>query len=419
MRPRFLSGLLAALALAACSDETPTLTGEDPFPPGGIAVTREIILPASEFFRTLGSFSGYTDASDAGFLVAANQYGGELNARALARFSGFPTTVTYTRNGASRTDALFTYQQSRLVLELDSAASAGHPFTVQVWEAAQSWDSESATWTVAMDTGGVQTPWAQPGGTLGPMLGQAQYGIAGGDSLVVTLPGAAVARLADSLSNGVIVTVAETGARVEFGRIQLRGVLRPDSAAPDTTLNFTATVTNAVTIYTPEQPDAPAGTIAVGGVRSARTLVELDLEQTVPGCAVGQTCAEVPITEVQLNQVAVLLRPAAVPRGFGAPNPVPLALRMVDEPELGRTAPLGQTFLDAQVVSFSSADSVAVLPVTNLTGLLARNDSFSHTFALVSEVLNVDGPPTFGALFFHPDARLRIVYTLPARRPLP
>jgi hypothetical protein len=158
--------------------------------------------------------------------------------------------------------------------------------------------------------------------------------------------------------------------------------------------------------------------IAVGGVRSARTLVELDLEQTVPGCAVGQSCAQVPLTEVQLNQVAVLLRPAAVPRGFGAPNPVPLGLRMVDEPELGRTAPLGQTFLDANA-RFSSGDSLAVLPVTNLTGLLARNDSLSHTFALVSEVLGVDGPPTFGALFFHPDARLRIVYTLPARRPLP
>jgi D-3-phosphoglycerate dehydrogenase len=91
---------------------------------------------------------------------------------------------------------------------------------------------------------------------------------------------------------------------------------------------------------------------------------------------------------------------------------------VVDEPALGRTAPLGQSFLDADV-RFSSADSVAVLPVTNLTGLLARNDSLPRTFALVSEVLNVDGPPTFGVLFFHPDARLRIVYTLPARRPLP
>lgn len=419
MQSRFLSGLLAALALAAaCSDETPTLTGEDPFPPGSIAVTREVILPASEFFRTLGSFSGYSDASDAPYLVVANQYGGELNANALVDFRGFPTSVTYLRNGATRTDALFTYQASRLVLGVDSAASAGHPFTVQVWEAAQDWDPRSATWTMAVDSGSVHTPWTQPGGTRGPMLGQAQYGIAGGDSISITLNGAAVARLADSLSNGVVVTVVETGARVEFSDLLLRAVVRPDSASPDTTITFTATVESAVTVYTPEQPDPPAGTIAVGGVRSARTLLELDLEQTVPGCAAGQTCPEVPLTEVQLNQVAILLKPTTVPRGFGALNEVPLALRLVNEPELGRAAPLGQTFLD-DAVRFSSTDTLAVLPVTTLAGVLAANDSLPRTFALVSEVAGVDGPPTFGALFFDPEARLRIVYTLPARRPLP
>lgn len=419
MRFRFLPGLLAAMALAACSDQTPTLSGDGEFPPGSISVTREVILPASEFFRTLGSYGGYTDASDASYLVVANQYAGELNAHGLARFRGFPRTVTYVRNGATKSDAAFTYLDSRLVLGVDSLATAGRPFTVQVWEAAQRWDRGSATWTYAVDTTGVRTPWTEAGGTRGPLLGQATYGVNGGDSLVITLPAAAVARLSDTLSNGVVLTVAETGARLELSDILLRAAVRPDSAIPDTTIIFTtSSAADRVTVYTPEQPDAPAGTLAAGGVRSARTLLELDLEQTVPGCAEGESCAEVPLTSVQLNQVAILLRPATVPRGFEALNDVPLALRLVDEPELGAVAPVGQTVLDSDP-TFARGDTVVVLPVTNLARTLASNDSLPRTFALVSELSGVDSPPTFGVAFFQPDARLRIVYTLPARRPLP
>ncbi|HEX2209723.1 MAG TPA: hypothetical protein VHG93_18730 [Longimicrobium sp.] len=421
MRPRFLFGLLAALAVtvAACSDETPTLSGEGPFPPGSAATTREVILPASSFLRVLGSFSGYSAATDAPYVMVANQYQGELNAHALARFRGFPSTVTYLRDGATRSDSAFTYQDSRLVLGVDTLAAAGRPFTLQVWEAVQRWDQHTATWTMAVDSTGDRVAWTEQGGTRGVLLGQATYPATGGDSLVVTLPAAAVERLADTASHGVVLTVAETGARVEFSDLLLRVAVRPDSAAPDTTILFTAgTGADRTTVYTPEQPDAPEGTLAVGGIRSARTLLELDLEQTVPGCEPGETCADVPLNQVQLNQVAILLRPTDVPRGFGALNNVPLALRLVAEPELGRVAPLGQTSLD-QDVTFASGDTVVALGVTSLTNTLLANDSLPRTFALVSEISGVDSPPTFGVLFLHPDARLRIVYTLPARRPLP
>jgi hypothetical protein len=421
MRPRSLFALLAALAVtvAACSDETPTLSGPGPFPPGGRAVTREVILPAARFFQVLGSFSNYTDASDASYVVVANQYGGELNAHALARFTGFPDTVTYIRNGTTKRDAAFTYQESRLVLGVDTLATAGLPFTLQIWEAAQRWDPRTATWTLAIDSVGEQVAWTEPGGTRGALLGQASYTAAAGDSLVVTLAPASLQRMADPLSPGVVFTVAETGARVELQDMILRLTVKPDSAIPDTTLNFVASPgINLTTVYTPEQPDPPAGTIAVGGIRSARTLLELDLDQTVPGCPATESCAEVPLSQVQLNQVAILLRPEAVPRGFGAVNSVPLALRLVVEPELGRVAPLGQTVLDQDIL-FPSADSVLALPITTLTRTLIANDSIPRTVALVSEVSGAGPPPTFGVLFLNADARLRIVYTLPARRPLP
>jgi hypothetical protein len=421
MRSRSLLALLAALAVAvaACSDETPTFSGSDPFPTGGMAVTREVILPAGRFFEVLGDFSGYTSAYDAENLVVANQYQGEFNAHALARFTGFPTEVTYTRAGVPRTDKAFSYMESRLVMDVDTMAVAGAPFTVQVWQAAQRWDPLTATWTLAIDSTGVQDAWTEPGGTRGILLGQATYVGNNVDSVVVTLSPDAVRRLADSLSNGVVMTVAETGKRVELGIPQLRLAVKPDSASPDTTINLVANVGfNRTTVYTPEQPDAPAGGVAVGGVRSARTLLELNLEQTVPGCAAGQSCPEVPLSQVQLNQVAILLRPAPVPGGFRAPNLVPLALRLVVEPELGRVAPLGQTVLDGEVF-VSSADSLVVLPVTNLAGTYIANDSVPRTVALVSEESESGRPPTFGVLFLDPDARLRIVYTLPARRPLP
>jgi hypothetical protein len=421
MRSRFFFGLLAALAAtaAACSDQTPTLSGPGAFPPGSVPVTREVILPAASFFRTLGSFSGYSDASDATFVAVANQYEGALSAHVLTRFLGIPRAVTYVRNGATRTDSTFSFLESKLVLSVDTLATAGRPFTLQVWEAAQKWDRETATWTNAIDSVGQRVAWTEPGGTRGILLGQGTYPATGGDSLVVTLSPAMVRRLADTLSNGVVLTIAETGKRVEFADILLRLAVKPDSAAPDTTLQFTAgTGSVRTTVYTPEQPDPPAGIIAVGGIRSARTLLELDLEQTVPGCPATETCAEVPLSQVQLNQVAILLRRAPVPNGFAALNSVPLALRLVVEPELGRVAPLGQTSLDRDIL-FAAADSVLALPVTALTNTLIANDSLPRTFALVSEIPGVDAPPNFGVLFLDPDARLRIVYTLPVRRPLP
>jgi hypothetical protein len=421
MRSRFLFGLLAALAAtaAACSDETPTLSGPGAFPPGSVPVTREVILPAASFFRTLGSFSGYSDASDASFVAVANQYEGSLNAHVLTRFLGIPRAVTYVRNGATRTDSTFSFLESKLVMSVDTLATAGRPFTLQVWEAAQKWDRETATWTNAIDSTGQKVAWTEPGGTRGPLLGEGTYPAAGGDSLVVSLSPAAIRRLADTLSNGVVLTIKETGTRVELADLLLRIAVKPDSAAPDTVVQFTAgTGSVRTTVYTPEQPDAPEGIIAVGGIRSARTLLELNLEQTVPGCPATETCAEVPLSQVQLNQVSVLLRRAPVPSGFGAPNSVPLALRLVVEPELGRVAPLGQTSLDRDVL-FAREDSVLALPVTALTNTLIANDSLPRTFALVSELPGVDSPPNFGVLFLDPDARLRIVYTLPVRRPLP
>lgn len=425
----FFSGLLAALALsaAACADETPTFVGEDNFPPGSIPVTREVILPASAFFRDLGSFTGFSRASDLPFVVVANQFDEGLDANALARFT-FPEVVTYTRNGAERRDELFSYAASSLLVRVDTAASAPGPVTVQVWQAAQDWDRTTATWTTAVDTGSVETPWTEPGGTRGTLLAEATFQNtgAGGDSLVFALDSAEVVALADSSAHGLLITTSTAGARVQLSDVVLRAAIRPDSAAPDTTIiQALGSAGTRTTVYTPEQPEAGPGMLAVGGVRGARTLIELHPDQPVPGCPVGDACASVPLSDVLLNEVAVLLRPAEVPGGFDRLSAIPLSLRAVGEPELGAATPLGPRVLDVdpelevQLYIFGAADSLAVLPITSLARSLSATDSITRTFALVSEVPGSVQPPTFGVALFQAEPRLRIVYTLPARRRLP
>lgn len=424
-----LSGLLAALALsaAACTDDTPTFTGEDDFPPGATPVTREVILPASEFFRNLGSYAGYTGASDLASVVVANRFGEGLDAHALARFTPFPTEVTYRRDGVEKRDRAFSYTTSTLLLRVDTAASTPGPVTVQVWRAAQEWETTSATWTTAVDTGAVERAWTEPGGTRGTLLAQGTFAgdSAAGDTLVLALTGAGVQSLADSVNGeGVVITTSTVGARVELFEMVLRVGIRPDSAAPDTILvQNLGSSGNRTTVYTPGQPQDP-GVISAGGVLSARTLIELRPDQPVPNCAAGVVCGTVPLRDVLLNEVALLLRPLDVPNGFDPLTTVPLSLRVVDEVELGRTAPLGPRVLgdalqQSQVFGFAQGDSVVALPITNLSRSLALADTLPRTFALISELVGFSNPPTFGVAQFDAEPRLRIIYTLPARRPLP
>lgn len=413
-----LSGLLAAFAaVAACSDDTPTLSGDDQFPPGTTPVTREVLIPASQFLRVTGSYSGYTDASDAAFVEIAENYQG-LYAHAVTRFTGFPSALTYRAAAGSRTDTLFSYRPSSLVARIDTLASTTGTVTLSVYQAAQKWDPASATWLNAVDTSGVRTPWTQPGGTRGALLARAVRQAGGADSLVFTLSPAAVKALSDSLSPGIVITAEEPGSRVRLISAVLRAAARPDSAAnADTTIVTNVNSAAKAGLFTPDQPEPPAGTIAIGGIRSARTLIELNPRQQVPACASG-TCGTVALSEVELNSVGVLLTPVSVPNGFGPLGFVSLGLRRVSEPELGRFAPLGATVSDAGALRYRGGDSVAVVSVTGLSFASAVNADLPTTFALVAEGTG-NAPASFGVAFFRADPMLRIIYTIPARRVLP
>jgi hypothetical protein len=427
LRARALLGLLALLPAAACKDQTPTLTGEPFFPGGARSVTLESILPSSQFLTAVGSFTGFEQPSSFSAQVVANQYGGALSAHPLQRYI-VPRTVDFSVNGATITDSLYTITAARLVVVVDSLGSRVVPTTLQAYPIAQPFDWLSATWTLAIDSGAVHTPWTQPGGTKGPLLSSALYTPhAAGDTVLLPVDTARLRALRVD-SGSVLLATAEPGTRLQLASTLLRLTVKPSNAGRDTTLTVDVTPTNDTFIFNPQPPSA-GGTFQAGGILADRTIFKVDLDQQLPGCApADQPCPPVTLRDVRLNRVSLLLRPLPVPLGFDPLRSLPLELYLVLEPDLGRRAPLVPSritngpALDSVRVFQAPGDSVVELPITLETILRTQTagDSLKVAFALLGEVTGTSPPlRTFGLGRYEPTPRLRIIYTLPTRPSLP
>ncbi|HEX8246520.1 MAG TPA: hypothetical protein VF541_23650 [Longimicrobium sp.] len=420
--------LLPLLAAAACKDETPTLSGDEFFPGGSRPVTLEAVIPASQFLQTNGVFTGYESSHTFGEQVVANQYQGVLSAHALQRYD-FPDTLTFSQDGTSRNDTLYGVRSARLVITVDTLGSLlTGSTTVQAFELAQPYDFVTTTWERAVDNDSVHTPWTQPGGTTGPLLGQGTYTHAAGDSVVIALDSAAAARIRPGSFPGVLLAV-NNGRRLQLSGSVLRLRTRPSNAVRDTTIALDVNASQATFVFTP-QPPTPAGSWLAGGVNAARTLFEVDLDQPVPGCAPPATCAPLRLKDVNLNRVSLLLKPLPPPPGFDPLQPLTLTVWTVDEPELGRRAPLGHLALDGtvvngqlvnQFVNQAPADTVVELPITLTTLDAIQRDTLQLSFALLGQTPPVSGfsSRSFGMVRYDPLPRLRVVYTLPTRPQLP
>jgi len=426
VRARTLLGLLALLPAAACKDQTPTLSGDPFFPGGSRPVTLEAILPASQFLTALGSFSGYEAARTFNAQVVANQYAGALSAHPLQRYI-IPKNVDYSVNGVSTTDSLYTITSARLVVVVDSLGSKVTPTTLQLFPIAQAYDWLTATWTLAVDSGAVHTPWTEPGGTKGPLLSSATWTPhAAGDTVLLPIDTARI-RVLRPDSMPVLLATAQAGTRLQLSSTVLRLSVKPSNAGKDTTLTVDVSPTRNTFVFTP-QPPAAGGTFQAGGILADRTLFEVNLDQQLPGCApADQPCPTVSFRDVRLNRVSLLLRPLPVPLGFDPLRSVPLELFLVQEPELGRRAPLvpsrvsGGSALDSLQVFAAPADTVVELPFTLQATLQTQSDSLRVAFALLGEVTGgtTASLRTFGLGRYESTPRLRIVYTLPTRPSLP
>lgn len=443
MRRRFSLGralaaaVLLSLPVVACTDDPPTASGEDLFPGGTLPSTFQVVVPAESFVRSLGSFSGYTGPRNVGYLLVANRFDGELESHALARLGALPATVTYTRDNAQRTDSIAAFVGGSLIARVDTAASTSTGvLELEVWEVGQEWDPGSVSWQLAVDTAGVRVPWAVPGGTPGELLARVgvQAGVRPpGDSIVIPLDSLALARIAREDFPGLLVTASGGAGRVQIGGLVLRPEARPRGATPDTVVSAADVATSPRTfVFTPDQPRS-ADAWEAGGIRSARTLFRMDLPATVPVCRQG-VCTDRALREVTLNEVSLLLEPVPVPDGFRPLAPVPLALRRVAEPELGRRAPLGELVNEVVGISpaggrpvfggsvFVPGDSVVAIPITSFVSRQVSGDTTSVALALLSDPGPFLGNPaaiSFGVGWFAPAPRLRIVYTVPERPRLP
>lgn len=426
----WLAILPAIASLGGCDNEL--LTTNDP----GLVPrfeTLEAVLPADAVVSEIGAFSGFADPRDAPFLLVANEFDGALTAHALLRFGPFPDSVRFEPPGeAIRTDTVFTYTSGRLVARVDStgASGGGAPVTLQLSELAQRWDPATVSWTLAVDSATRRVAWEVPGGTPGPLLATATYApgsAAQGDSVVWQVDSLAVARMAADDFPGLLVTVVETGVRIELGRNpSLRTAIRPASK-PDTAIDRTIPIDAQRFIFTPDAPSGPAAW-SVGGIGASRLLFRVRIPDTVPcrsGIAACPGSGSIPLRDVSLNRATLVLEPEAVPSGFRPLRPITIALFEVGTPPVGPTGdtlfaltPLGREVARTAVADtlFVSGDAGTVeLAITNRIRALDEATNRTLAFALLA----APGSTGFGLARFGAAPRLRIVYTLPIAPELP
>jgi hypothetical protein len=415
-------GALVLPLMIGCEDQLPTATGEDLFPGGTRPTTVELILEPEQFVLSATQLTDFTSPGGASFLLVARDFEGALNAHSLARFTGFPDSVTYTVDGTVRTEEDFTYLDGAVVATVNPNASAAVATRLRLWALEQAWDTAGVSWTVAAGRTS-PTPWATPGGTRGELLAETVWTpgdtIAAADSVRFAVDSAAVARMAAAGFHGVVVTSETPGSRVQLSRLALQTSVRP-AAHPDTTLPFNFTGGPQAIIYTPGAAAVP-GTFRVGGLTGDRAVISVNLAQQVPTCAnpaVTPNCPMVPLRDVTINQASLLLTPVATPGGLRPLQPTATRVRRVLEPELGRAAPLGE-LLYADTLSATrfaqpdgsplSLDLTAALSTFNAQGMER----------LTMAVLTEPEGSAFGYIYFTDRPRLRIVYTLPLRPTFP
>ena len=413
------AALCAALVVTACSDDIPTAAGDESFPAQGRASTFEVLLSADSLTTRVGSFSDFTGPGDAGYLIVADSFGGDLDAHALVRFTDAPESVQFSSGGNTFIDSAFAYTPGNLVARVDTSASATVGTVLQLWSLGQEWNPASTTWERATDS----TLWDEPGGTRAELLSEAAATPAAGDSVLLPLDSAQVARIAAAGFPGLLLTARGAPGRVRFTIAGLATAVRPASRA-DTTIAQTLMQGPRTFIFTPEPP-RPDGFWEAGGIRSARTLFRLRIPETVSACgeAPSAECGTVALEDVTVNSASLLLTPVPVPGGFAPLGTTTLSLRSVFEPDLGGAAPLGPLVTDQRFVGsatvfaqgrLTAGDTVVAIPIGQYLQTVARADSSAVTLALLGE----PEAASFGVAFFQPAARLRIVYTLPSSSPL-
>lgn len=428
---RFRSRLhLAAISLliagaVACTEESPVFDG-DPFFPDGRPVTLEALIPADQFLTLRGNFTGYSTAYSVPYGVVANSFDGGVTARTLLRIR-IPKEIEFQVGGTTLRDSLYKVTAIQLVLQVDSSASQRTQMPLSVHPLTQRWDDSIVSWTRrAADSLGSYN-WTQPGGDFQatPWATGSYRPADSAHVAVMSIDTSHSAALKDSLFPGLLVQATQANTLALLDGATLKVTFDPTNTDSTVVLNFNATADNLGLIYTPEAPE-PAGVLATGTVRSARSLFSMELPDSLDACT--PTCVRFATKDVALHHVSLLLRPQAAGGGYRLLDSARITMRTVAETSLGRLAPLGEEVLSSISSTgrgiparsdYFASDTLVELPFTFHAARMISGDTVPHDFALLGSRVDALGYTPFSLMLFDAAPRLRIVFTVPERPGLP
>ena len=425
----WLPVVLGLFAATACTDETPTDVGDDLLPSGEVR-TFEVILDPADYLTFDTTFTGYTSTRDASWVTLANQFDGVVDANGLFRFAAPPRIVTVRGASGVVVDSFPRYFEGRLVLRIDTLQSQEPPVRLRAFHTAEEWD-RSANWTLRIDTGSVELPWATPGGTRGASIDTATW--AASDSVVLRVDSAALAQLIDTTNaaRGTLVISETPNSRLRINGAVLR-VSAHSALQPDTVLNFEVTPIANTFIFNPPPP-AAGSQLRVGGVPSWRTMVGIrqDFANLTFPCPGVANC-QVRLDEAHIARAELLLQPVTAPSGFIPEDTTFLAVRtlvVTSGIPLERSPIGGDVCSGAPACLFTGRAAPEFFAQPPATEPLAYNIT-NYVIALVDQdvsaenrppfaltVLIPNAPVTFGFATFAPGPRLRLVLTAHVERP--
>lgn len=428
---RRLLPLLTLPVLAACEDRVPTAV--DPALAPVDPVTFEVILPWSQFASDARVWGGFGRPVQTGTGLVAHEYDG-LEARTLARFERFPLVINVPDSlGTARNDTLPSFFGGAVLVTFDTTSNPGSsPVGIAVERIQKDFDTRTASWELAVDSGGVQVPWGEPGGGPAVTLNTATWTPGTGSQVLIPLDSVEVAALGDTTSSerGVRLRMTSPGHRLDVTNIQLQLNTRP-SINQDTTVFIFVDAADLTYVYTPRPPDPGPGELRVGGVPGWRTVMTLGLPAVAPTdptvCA--RVACPISLTADRVNHAALLLTTRASPTAYAPSDTFEVEVRGVLAPDLLPKSPVtGPLFLDSLGLSAGievreqafqpGGARVVEIPITPIIRSLLSGESIggfrpTPTVAL----LEVPEPSSFPfASFVGPgmvgEPRLRLVVTV-------
>ena len=282
---RLLTALLVAIScgVVGCRETIPTSLGDVQLPDEPL--TLEIQLNWNQFGSGLEVFGGYGKPRELGAGIIAESYAGTLSARTLVRFAQYPAKASVIDGtGTTREDEDLRYVGGRVMAWFDSDASTNTGPVDLVLSAVQhEWDGGTATWSSAVDSIGVDTPWPEAGGGPVSVIDTATWDPAEGDTISFLVDSAQVAAWGDSSdeTRGARIELVTPGERL-FMHAAFLHVTTRSSINPDTVLILTTPADQATFIYSRvSQP--PADGVRVGGTPSWRTVLDVTLPDELTG----------------------------------------------------------------------------------------------------------------------------------------